>query len=327
MRMCRRIGRGNCFCLEIILTLLVNGHKSSQINPFRPRVRYHYTIHSVIYLECVGGLGNQLFVWCMAHTLSEHFKSEVTILFPQNRKMRKDRPLELSPLSEYCIHGIKLKKSRTIGIITKTIDYVLSKKWVSEEQFKKLIRVWHWNSYQNQLDLNSNKPLLVRGYYQNYDLIIHSNSLLELESYLEKLTKEIPSSYLGIQAVHVRHGDYLSNKDSIGVLSQEYYLKLLKHDLDTYIFSDELNLQIEMEKFPAKTSVISPSEIDAWKALACFTFSSHFVGANSTLSWWGAFLNSRKKATLPWPMYKSKFLQNDFLKIPGIEYDEPIYED
>lgn len=110
-------------------------------------------------------------------------------------------------------------------------------------------------------------------------------------------------------SIHVRRGDFLKHVD-FGVLGPEYYtqaLRLIRERTANprfFVFSDDVpearNLLNEagLERFecielPAGTS----PACDMWLMASC----KHFINANSTFSWWGAWLarNQDKIVVVP----------------------------
>ncbi len=99
-------------------------------------------------------------------------------------------------------------------------------------------------------------------------------------------------------ALHVRRGDYVHHPE-IGVLGADYYrraielLEAQRRDLRYFVFSDDPPAALELlagivPKFQVVTLEpgTSPS-VD----LALMATCKHFVIANSTFSWWGAWLS------------------------------------
>lgn len=105
--------------------------------------------------------------------------------------------------------------------------------------------------------------------------------------------------------VHVRRGDYVSNPAAAkvhGICSRDYYQKAvaeLINDLQNphcFIFSDEPAAVMEAFSFDCPVTVVDingPTEVhfDLSLMAAC----KHFVIANSSLSWWGAWLGAHNE--------------------------------
>lgn len=102
-------------------------------------------------------------------------------------------------------------------------------------------------------------------------------------------------------SVHVRRGDYLLLPDHHPILPMDYYLEamkmLRKHGVSRFlIFSDDLPWC--RENFPKQHDVIVIPDLPPIAQLALTVACKHHVMANSTFSWWGAWLNPDPKKTV-----------------------------
>tara|TARA_R100000353_G_scaffold103219_1_gene74590 strand:- start:868 stop:1692 length:825 start_codon:yes stop_codon:yes gene_type:complete len=97
-------------------------------------------------------------------------------------------------------------------------------------------------------------------------------------------------------ALHIRRGDYLINKENHFNLPIEYYEAALKYfdkDRNVIIFSDDSKWCLEQSLFSDDRFIISESE-DNRVDLCLMSLCNDFIIANSTYSWWGAWLSSNK---------------------------------
>lgn len=120
--------------------------------------------------------------------------------------------------------------------------------------------------------------------------------------------------------VHFRRGDYRNNPalaSDYGELGTDYYLRaieLLRHhspDAVVYVFSDDIEAVASEFTPPGKHVFVRG--IEAWHAhdtLRLMALCEHLVIANSTFSWWAAWLNDSPAkqviAPLPWFASASK---------------------
>jgi hypothetical protein len=102
-------------------------------------------------------------------------------------------------------------------------------------------------------------------------------------------------------SLHVRRGDYLTSHASKvhGSCGIEYYAKALETlasqegTLDVFVFSDDIKWARENLKFPhAMTFVDHTTGKTADEDMHLMSLCRHNVIANSTFSWWGAWLNA-----------------------------------
>tara|TARA_Y100001938_G_scaffold12320_1_gene15431 strand:- start:997 stop:1821 length:825 start_codon:yes stop_codon:yes gene_type:complete len=97
-------------------------------------------------------------------------------------------------------------------------------------------------------------------------------------------------------ALHIRRGDYVKNSVNHPVCSIEYYKAALDHfdsDRNVIVFSDDPSWCHEQDTFADDRFIISENS-DNRVDLCLMSLCSDFIIANSTYSWWGAWLSSNK---------------------------------
>lgn len=127
----------------------------------------------------------------------------------------------------------------------------------------------------------------------------------ELERWISKAKKEKPV------VVHLRLGDY-KHEHGIGVLPKSYYQEALNRLVEKvesrnlWVFTNEpesVNLYIDPSPY-FEMQVIGEVGLNPAETLELMRFGSSYVIANSTFSWWGAFLaydgESIKIMPKPW---------------------------
>jgi hypothetical protein len=152
--------------------------------------------------------------------------------------------------------------------------------------------------------------IYLEGFWQNYKYILPEvEQRLRLEFTIKHpLRKEvsliqerIQASYNSV-ALHIRRGDYVSNKTyamTHGFIGVNYYshaLHLLNEKLgefDIYVFTDDpmwvkANLCFLNKEF----IIVSDSSLFDFEELYLMSKCNHQIIANSTFSWWGAWLNT-----------------------------------
>lgn len=122
--------------------------------------------------------------------------------------------------------------------------------------------------------------------------------------------------------VHVRRGDYVSNpaaSDFHGLCGLDYYDQGLRQVLtddaegaECFVFSDDPQWVRENMRLPLPMTVVDINGPDAahqdlWLMAAC----RHFVIANSSLSWWGAWLGAHPQKRVVAPLAWFKSTQHD----------------
>lgn len=100
--------------------------------------------------------------------------------------------------------------------------------------------------------------------------------------------------------LHIRRKDYLTNSNHCA-LDLEYYKKALKkfpEDVPVIIFSDEPQWCMEQELFSDERFMVSESE-NGYVDMCLMSMCSDFIIANSSFSWWAAWLGNRGKVIAP----------------------------
>ena len=114
-------------------------------------------------------------------------------------------------------------------------------------------------------------------------------------------------------SVHVRRGDYLKLQHMYALCSLEYYEKAVQllsgkvqAPLVLFVFSDDIDWCKENFKFQAELHFIQTE--DLYKDLFLMTKCRHHIIANSSYSWWGAWLNAHtdKIVIAPAKWYEQK---------------------
>ncbi len=100
-------------------------------------------------------------------------------------------------------------------------------------------------------------------------------------------------------SLHVRRGDYLAEADRQGICDAGYYARALQAVADAagitprvYVFSDDPVWAARNLSFGLETHVVSQGgSEDPAEDLRLMSACRHHIIANSTFSWWGAWLN------------------------------------
>ena len=102
-------------------------------------------------------------------------------------------------------------------------------------------------------------------------------------------------------ALHIRRGDFLINSGNHHNLSLEWYEKALKkfhHTREVVVFSDDPFWVCEQDLFKPDRFLLSEGN-SSYHDLYLMTQCDDFIIANSTFSWWGAWLANRGRVVAP----------------------------
>lgn len=125
-------------------------------------------------------------------------------------------------------------------------------------------------------------------------------------------------------SLHLRRGDYTAEYPEC-VLSVEYYRKAVEQMRERmgyakfFVFSDELNFAHEFVANATDCVVVGHNSDDtAHEDLRLMSLCRHHIIANSTFSWWGAWLNPYKEKTVlvprQWVGFDTRRIQ---IALPG----------
>jgi hypothetical protein len=102
-------------------------------------------------------------------------------------------------------------------------------------------------------------------------------------------------------SIHLRLGDYIHLQDSHPICSIDYYkeaLEQLPDDLLIYIFSDDVQKATQFFNFINRKVVFTESN-DKYIDMCLMSLCDYHIIANSSFSWWGAWLSNSKKTIAP----------------------------
>jgi hypothetical protein len=253
----------------------------------------------MITVNLKGGLGNQLFQYSVGRALS----------------LRKNQPLNLD-ISGYIKHNAidtprqyelvpfniqanvpaleEVEKLRNpYGIFTKGLRF-----------FKmKFLRKFNLHFY-------STKGVYLDGFFQSekyfkdYEKVIRQdltlkNPLGPKAQEISGLIKNTPNSI----SLHVRRGDYVQDATTNkywGTCSPEYYSKALEYitskigqNVHVFVFSDDIKWVRENMPLNFLATYIDPADMKDYESLILMSQCNHHIIANSSFSWWGAWLDQK----------------------------------
>lgn len=166
-----------------------------------------------------------------------------------------------------------------------------------------------------------------RYYNKFYDKILQE---LSFKNELDSTNKELLNKYSSwIKcSIHIRRGDYLKDPDYIGICDENYYFRAISFVKEKYknanvvyfIFSNDIPWC--KEHLFNQISEINIEYIDwnvgsdSYKDMQLMTFCQVNIIANSSFSWWGAFLNTvPDKIVIAPEKYKNKDIGFDIYPI------------
>lgn len=261
----------------------------------------------MIITEIKGGFGNQLFSYACAYSLAKKHQDKL-ILDKNIYDLGYFRPFELDKLQiDYDTVLIKnhvpfdryahpfrtkfyqLKRACKIGLFTKKV--------VETREFE----------YHPEL-LTYKTNVLLSGYWQNYKYF-HAYCKDIQRQFMPKkaFSKEISHLMTSLKnensvCMHIRRGDYATFKGG-KCLSMDYYKEALTMienafhgNYKIYVFSDDISFVKEMFVYKPNFCYLSDSYTltDLEEFFVMSACKNHII-ANSTYSWWAAYLNTNEE--------------------------------
>jgi hypothetical protein len=248
-----------------------------------------------------GGLGNQMFGYAFALMLQKKHPFSIVLVDPLEAWFAHNgyELPKLFPSVHEHIYGYyrKIRKLHT-QYFTKRLFHLT----VEEEQ-------WGGSFYSAHIE-NSSAFQVYDGYWQTekYFKPIERKLRLHFEFDIKLLNDNSITLLKEIQqhnavSVHIRRCDYLEssvNKYYGNICNIDYYNKAISYllqrqkDVFFYFFSDDPDWV--KQNFVIHNSMIISfnSKENSWQDMCLMSYCKHNIIANSTFSWWGAWLNTNK---------------------------------
>lgn len=271
-------------------------------------------------ISLTGGLGNQLFQYAAALFGNSGFNLYLVSSLGNPRLSKsgkaeiysfKIKELEVSASASWFtrkVAGYLLRQ----GLYTRGLERLrsfraatsLAGRIILSFHFQQKIRLMIAKGVGYSELGQSNETQLLIGYFQTYhwasapqvleklqELELSADST-EFQNYRDLALVEKPL------VVHVRLGDYKSEED-FGIPTRNYYTAAIEKQLESkrygsiWVFSDELEeaQQLLPKDLNMEIRFIPEVEESAAATLQVMRLGYGYVIANSTFSWWGAFLS------------------------------------
>lgn len=266
----------------------------------------------MVTIKLSGGLGNQLFQYAAARSLSIYKKASLLIdlqeyEFSQKRTYRLNcfkinENLEGSNNKgtkySYFTMNKKIKNilSKFHSYIPLPINYYFDHSWKTNFNFYKLsYNVTLEGSFANLFYFDSIRDILINELQLKEDLV--SSDFIQYHKLIEQ-TNSV--------SLHIRRGDYVAEKQTLfAQLECEYYLHsfdyMNKHqkNLCFFIFSDDITWAKQNLSYLPNCYFVE--NLPDYQDLVIMSSCKHNIIANSTFSWWAAYLNQNPKKIILYP--------------------------
>lgn len=268
----------------------------------------------MIVIQLQGGLGNQMFQYAMAHVLADKNKVPIKIDkrffdFKKNSRGCTPRNFELGIFYNSFLQAsesdlIPLTNLSNINKIKKRIGL----------NYPKIYEEPSFDFQSKAFSIKS--PVYIKGYFQSYKYFIGYEDLIQnffsfpinrLDNNNLELLSDIK---LGNSiSIHVRRGDYVQDKKTQqfhGNCSLQYYFDAISllvsknKDVKLIFFSDDSDwVKEQFENLPySKIFIDHNKNENSWKDMFLMSCCAHNIIANSSFSWWAAWLNENPHKTV-----------------------------
>jgi hypothetical protein len=271
----------------------------------------------MIIVRLAGGLGNQMFQYALGRHLAllnnTELKLDIYSLIATIHRpfllnyfnikaeiaSKKEISKLTSPIYYFGYTRFNNILSRLIRRFIKPEKYFTTNSFYSEKiEFffdKKILELegsyYLYGHWQNPNYFNNIKNILIE------DFTLKKGLNNDIKS-VAKTMKEVESV-----SVHIRRGDYINNPNNLklfSILSKEYYLKayqVMKQKNANpyfYVFSDDIPWCKKNLVFDSPT-FYSNADYGAYSDFFLMSQCRHNIMANSTFSWWAAYLNQNRE--------------------------------
>jgi hypothetical protein len=228
---------------------------------------------NIISVNTMGGLGNVLFQISVAYSVS--LRDNMTLIVDSNNH-----------------HGAHYGISKYTNNILRNLNF-------SNTHLNFPIFGENGHHYNEIPKFNSNVKL--NGYFQSEKYFKqYRNEIINLFSPTNEIVSKLTDKYGNIlngvtTSIHIRRGDYLGLTNYHPVLPINYYeesVNLVGKNTNFLIFSDDIEwCETNFDFIPNKIFI---KDIEDFEELYLMSMCSNNIIANSTFSWWGAWLNQNK---------------------------------
>jgi hypothetical protein len=282
----------------------------------------------MIIVELIGGLGNQLFQYANAMNLAKQLGRDVffDLEFFNNDEFKKYYKLDKFNTK---VIPAKIEDSRKIKkrTITPRIARRILRKLGSDGYYNKSNYFDEsWFEANDSIELNKKMNIFVSGYFTDKKYFDNIKDQI-LEDF--KLSVPLNESNITILnkiqntnsvSVHIRRGDYVTNP-FFTTVNLEYYHRAMKYmeslveNPKYFIFSDDMNWVKNNFSMMVNFEYVEINDMNTdFMELFLMSRCKHNIIANSTFSWWGAWLNpnTKKNVVAPYSWFEDEVSQANY---------------
>lgn len=271
----------------------------------------------IIIIKLQGGLGNQMFQYALANVLAQ--KNSVKVYLDNSFFSLKEKSIGFTPrnfeLDIFNNAYSEISSSEVSSFYHLSFFNKIKRKF--KFNYPKIYNEHVFGFNQSVLDVKA--PVYLNGYFQSSKYFIGYEDVIrnlftfrihELDILNKILLRKIKVT--NTISVHIRRGDYVEDKITQqfhGNCGMEYYLEAIGLLMERYVnftlvfFSDDVNwVKEQFEDLPySKIFIDHNKDENSWKDMCLMSFCNHNIIANSSFSWWAAWLNENCDKTVVAP--------------------------
>lgn len=262
-------------------------------------------------VHLIGGLGNQMFQYAFYIALKKHYKEE-------------DVYVDISSFNGYKLHnGLELEKNFGIKLNVASKAQLKKLTWYADTYFmQRLLRHLLWKKKTECIEplngefidsvFSNSSDCYYEGYWQNYKYfhafrneictVFSFPPVNQLSVFNQEVIRQIEGCGGNSISLHVRRGDYVNNKGFGGICDLNYYKRAIElsrfksnNASCFFVFSndkewceDNIKPMIgDSQYIFIDWNIAENSYLDMYLMSLCRIN----VIANSSFSWWAAYLN------------------------------------
>lgn len=254
-----------------------------------------------------GGLGNQMFQYAAAKSLAIRLNTTLSVdLYTFSKKTQATvRPYELGIFN---IEDVVETSSLKAKAVTKARPFIQKHRSFFQRLgvFTDTYAILYQPTFEALMG-----DVIMSGYFQNESYFNNIPELLRKDfSFKYPLTgknKDIAGQVSENQsiAVHIRRGDYLNknSQSNFAILEKDYYEKAINYisahvkNPKFYVFSEDFDWikdNLNFKEFPV-TFIDWNKGKDSYIDMQLMSLCKHNIIANSSFSWWSAWLNNNEE--------------------------------
>lgn len=256
-----------------------------------------------------GGLGNQMFQYALGKKLAHRHQTVLKLdnsWFQSDMKGTASREFELNYFTITASAASEVEIAQVQEpypfLIQKIVNRISSRLPYYK---RRIVQEQHFHFDPNILRVGENAYL--HGYWQSEKYFADVRDVLLREfsfrAPLDSANKQIADIIGKTESVslHVRRADYVSSKEVnrvLGVCPPEYYTRAVQHIRKNithpvfFVFSDDIEWCRQNLSLHEETHFIDHNTgANSYRDMQLMSLCRHNIVANSSFSWWGAWLN------------------------------------